>query len=79
MTSNLKLCSIRVSETYFGKVAGKLTTIGAWLGDESENKKLKNENGIMSISARIPKENIREFEKWLKETTQGESQFEINT
>lgn len=66
MDDELARLIVNVPESSIGEVMGALNHRGAWLD------KMTNKDGLCVVEARIPRSQLREFERWLKKTTKGE-------
>ena len=73
MTSELTECEINSPKECIGEVVGKLSSVGAWLGDTS------NTDGVILFAARVPQDALEEFQLWFNKVTKGRGKIEIHT
>ena len=69
MDEELESFVVTTPEIYFGEVAGRLTTIGAWLDA------CQNNDGVLELKTRIPTEQVQGFREWLEVATNGNGSF----
>lgn len=62
---------VKVPEEWVGHTMGYLTELHSWLED------MKNENGIYTVQAQLPKHQLDTFKKWLEKTTNSEGQCTV--
>ena len=79
MNQTLRKYRIRTPENVVGEVMGKLTHLGAWLGDGSDDDGVKNISGLVTFAARVPDENINEFKEWFVAASEGRGEIEEYT
>lgn len=60
---------VNVSESSVGEVMGELNRRGAWLD------KMINKDGLCIVETRIPIQEVKNFETWLKKAVNGNVQI----
>ncbi|HSD97093.1 MAG TPA: hypothetical protein VLB06_08120 [Sulfuricaulis sp.] len=65
MDEKLTKLVLSVPETSIGIVLGELNHCGGWIDG------MKNENGVCTVEARAPVQQIESYKRWLQEYTNG--------